>query len=443
MTTALIAIALLIVLNGLFAMTELAIMTARKPRLAAAAARGNRAAAAALQLSRNPSRFLSTVQIGITLIGILAGAFGEKSLSAPLESLFARLPLVAPYADTLALATVVIAITYFSLVVGELIPKRLAIAFPEAMAMLLARPVALLSVLAAIPVNILTISGDLVLRAFRVPQHRTEDISEHDVRAVLARAAGVGVFLPQELALFQRTMKVGDLRVRDIMVPRSQIAWLQEDQPFSAVRTLLATNPYSHFPVARDNLDTITGFVHVKDLIPYSLLGGDEDVRPADVARTPTFVPETMPALQLLDHFRDSGEHIAFVVDEYGGTEGMVTLRDLTNAVVGDLTLDPAASTASIRRRKDGTLIAAGLTPIHEIDTALNAAGAIDNAFPSVTTLAGFIAAILGHIPAEGEIATWQNVAFEVIDMQGRRVDKVLITPAPPTGTPPTETPPA
>ena len=432
MTTALLAIALLIVLNGLFAMTELAIMTARKPRLAAAAAQGNRAAEAALQLSREPSRFLSTIQIGITLIGILAGAFGEKSLSAPLEALYARVPLLAPHADTLALATVVIAITYFSLVIGELIPKRLAIAFPEAMAMLLARPVALLSVLAAIPVSVLTLSTDLILRVFRVPQQRTEDISEHDVRAVLARAAGVGVFLPQELALFQRTMRVGDLRVRDIMVPRSQIAWLEEDQPLSAVRTLLATNPYSHFPVATGSLDTITGFVHVKDLIPYSLLGGTEDVRPADVARKPTFVPETMPALQLLDHFRDTGEHIAFVVDEYGGTEGMVTLRDLTNAVVGDLTLNPTAHDASLRRRKDGSLLAIGRTPIHELDAALSAAGEIDNAFPGVTTLSGFISAVLGHIPAEGEVATWQSntstYTFKVIDMHKRRIDKVLIT---------------
>lgn len=433
MTTALLAIALLIVLNGLFAMSELAIMTARKPRLAAAAKRGNRSAEAALDLARDPSRFLSTVQIGITLIGILAGAFGEKSLSAPLESLFGRVPLIAPYADTFALATVVIAITYFSLVVGELIPKRLAIAFPEAMAMFLARPISALSVLAALPVTILTLSTDLILRTFRIPQHRTEDVSESDVRAMLARAAGVGVFLPQELALFQRTMRVGDLRVRDIMVPRSDIAWLQEDQPFSAVRTLLATNPYSHFPVARGSLDTITGFVHVKDLIPYSLLGGEEDIRPADVARSPTFVPETMPALQLLDHFRDTGEHIAFVVDEYGGTEGMVTLRDLTNAVVGDLTLDPSAQATSIRRRKDGSLVAVGRTPIHELDAALAAAGQIESAFPGVTTLSGFISAVLGHIPTEGEIATWGPHDFEVIDMQARRVDKVLITPATPT----------
>lgn len=431
MTVAILAISLLIVLNGLFAMTELAIMTARQPRLAAAAEAGSRSAAAALQLARNPSRFLSTVQVGITLIGILAGAYGEKTLSAPLEAFFARSPALAPHADTLALATVVVAITYVSLVVGELVPKRLAIAFPEAMAMFLARPVAMLSILAAAPVAVLTRSTDLVLRVLRVPGQRTEDISEHDVRALIARAAGVGIFLPQELALFQRTMKVGDLRVRDIMVPRSDIVWIEEQQPCSALRTLIATNPYSHFPIARGSLDTITGFVHIKDLIPYGLLGG-ADFNAAEVARKPTFVPEAMPALRLLDHFQASGHHIAFVVDEYGGTEGMVTLRDLTDAIVGDLALAPEARTATLRTRDDGSIIADARIPLHQLDAELHANGALEAAFPSVATLAGLVASLLGRIPAEGDTASWQGLTFEVIDMDARRIDKVLITRAEP-----------
>lgn len=427
MLTPILILSLLILLNGLFAMSELAMMTSRKSRLQASAKAGHAGAAAALTLANQPSRFLSTVQVGITLIGVLAGAFGENSLSGHIEPLLAQVPPLEPHADTLALILVVVAITYFSLVVGELIPKRIALAHPETMAALIAPPLLVLSKVSALPVKLLTLSTDAALRILRVRTPTRDDVSEEDVRSLMDRAASTGIFTPQELSLFQRTMRLGDLTVRDLMVPRADAVCIEESDPPARVRVLLGTNPYSHFPVCRGGIENVLGVVHIKDLIAHGLLAGN-DFKITDIMKTPLYVPETLPALALLDNLKDSAVHIAFVVDEYGVTEGLLTLNDITRAVVGFENAHPHHPAPAMTKRPSGEWLADGRVPLIDLAEALGLPRtALDDA-QGQSSAAGLVAALLGRIPSEGETLTWQGHTLEVLDMDGTRIDKILIT---------------
>jgi putative hemolysin len=424
---AVLILAFLMVLNGIFAMSELAMMTSRQSRLQQAAKAGSRGAAAALLLAREPTRFLSTVQVGITLIGILAGAFGERSLSDDLRPLIERVPALAPYADTIALLLVVLLITYLSLVVGELVPKRIALAHPEAVASAISIPLTALSAIASIPVRILTGSTEALLKVMRIRGRTGDDVSEDDVKALISRAASTGVFTPQELQLLQRTMRAGDLIVRDLMVSRQDIVWLDEAEPIDAVRVLVGTSPHSHFPVCRGDLDTLVGVVHVKDLIAYGLLAGS-DFKLSTVAHKPFFVPETMPALRLLDQFQRSRTHIAFVVDEYGAMQGLLTLSDVTRAIVGDVSRKGDPSAPTMTRRDERSWLVDGRLPLHELVQTLNLPTEVEAELPDVSTVAGLVTTLTGRIPSEGEKVEWQGYVVEVMDMDGVRVDKLLVT---------------
>jgi putative hemolysin len=427
MSLTLLLLAALIALNAIFAMSELAIMTSRQSRLQQAARRGSRGAAAAIGLAREPTRFLSTVQVGITLIGILAGAIGEKQLSAGLASLVAKIPFLEEYATVISLALVVAGITYASLVFGELVPKRIALAYPETVAATIAKPLTLLSTVASIPVRLLSASTEAMLRLLRVPSTRRDDVSEDDVRALVARAATSGVFTPQEHKLFQRVMRVGDLVAKDLMVPRADIVAIDESTPLDDVRVLLGVNPFSHYPVCRDGLSEVLGVVHVKDLIAYGLLAGRE-FKVAVVAQEPFFVPETMPALKLLDAFRAKKTHLAFVVDEYGAIDGLVTINDVVSALLGDVSRrnDPAAP--SVRRREDGSLLVEARLPLHDLAAELGWHEDVIEALPRASTTGGLVIELLGHLPHEGEKVACHGFAFEVLDMDGTRIDLVLVT---------------
>ncbi|MDX2132345.1 MAG: hemolysin family protein [Planctomycetota bacterium] len=420
----------LIVLNGVLAMSELAVMTSRQSRLARDAKAGSKGAAAAIALAREPTRFLSTVQVGITLIGIMAGAFGENALSGKLEKMVAQVGLMEPYADVIALGVVVLGITYLSLVVGELVPKRVALAYPERVATLIARPLSVLSTVTAWPVRILTWSTEAVLRVLRLKVRAGDDVSEDDVKALIARGASTGIFTPQELTLFQRTMRVADLTVRDLMVARADIVWIDERETTDAVRVLVGTSPYSHFPVCAGDLDKLVGVVHVRDLIAYGLLSGSS-FKVTSVVRQPLFVPETMPALRMLDQFQSSKVHIAFVVNEYGSTLGLVTLNDVTRAIVGDISRSGEVAPTMIKR-PDGSWLIDGRLPLHEFVVASAVPPEAEAELPDVSTVGGLVVALLGHIPAESESVAWQGWTLEVIDMDGTRVDKVLATFVPP-----------
>jgi putative hemolysin len=411
MVIAVAVLLFLMLLNGVFAMAELAMMTARQARLQQAAAAGHKGAATALALAREPTRFLSTVQVGITLIGILAGAFGEKAIASRIQEIIARVPVLAPHADTIALTIVVLLITYVSLVVGELVPKRIALAFPEAIASTISRPLAFLSVVGAWPIRFLSFStGD--------------DVSEEDVRALVARGASTGVFTPQEHTIFKRLLRLGDLTVYDLMVPRPAIVWIREDATPEAIRVLVGTSPFTHFPVSRAGIEEVIGVVHVKDLIAYGLLAGGE-FGVMDIAHKPLFVPNTMPALKLLDQFKATKVHVAFVVDEHGNVGGMLTLTDLVAALLGDVTRRGEPAPAKATRREDGSWLLDGRVPMMDVVGTLGLPPGTGEAV-GVGTIAGLLLAELRHIPREGEHIEWQGWRLEVVDMDGARIDKVL-----------------
>lgn len=426
MVVTIVILFVLLLLNGIFAMSELAMMTSRQSRLQQAASSGNKGAAAALLLSREPSRFLSTVQVGITLIGVLMGAFGEKQLSGYVRAFLEKFPLVAEHAEVIALAIVVLFITYFSLVLGELVPKRLALTYPESIAALISRPLSVLSKIAAAPVRVLTFSTDLILATLRVKPISKDDVSEEDVKSLVARAASTGIFDPIEYKLFQRVFRVGDLRVSSLMVPRADMVWIDETDSIEAVRVLIGTSPFSHFPVCKGDLDKLVGVIHVKDLIAYGLLsGGDFAIN--QVARKPLYVPETTPALMMLENFQKSKTHIAIVVDEYGGTQGLVTLNDIVGAVVGDVSRNSSEPLPQSIRRKDGSWLLDGSLPLHELALTLHLTSEMESQLPDANTVAGLLLDQFGHIPSAGDETTWQGYSFEVMDMDGTRIDKVLV----------------
>jgi putative hemolysin len=418
--------------NGILSMSELAIMTSRSSRLERDVRRGSKGAAAALTLAREPTRFLSTVQVGITLIGILAGAFGEKAIAGRLRDLFASMPSIAPFADEIALVTVVAVITYASLVLGELVPKRIAMAHPESSAAIIAQPLLLLSTLAAIPVRVLSASTEGILRLLRVKQ-RENDVNEDDVKAMVDRAATSGAIEPAEHRLFQRALAIGERKAKALMVPRSEVVWIEETMTTDDVRVLLGTSPYSHFPICRGAFDQLVGVVHIKDLIAYGLLGGT-DFPVATVAQPPIFVPDTAPALKILEIFQAERTHIVFVVDEYGSLEGIVTLNDVMRALVGDVGRRGEEPGPAAVRRADGSYLMDSRLPLAELIRMYDLPLDADHAMADVSTVGGLIIRQLGRIPETGQTVEWESLRLEVVDMDGHRIDQVLVSrPAPPS----------
>jgi putative hemolysin len=424
MTVALTVLAALFVLNAILAASELAVMTSRPSRLQGLAKRGNPRARQVMQLAQDPTRFLSTVQLGITVVAIVAGAFGEREFADPVADWLANAGLPRAWAVPLAFTVVVGSITYVSLVVCELIPKRVALAHPERVAMLIAPLLAGLSWLAAPAVKALSASTDLAIRVLGI-RHRADDVSEDDVRALVARAASTGVFDPLEYQLFERAMRAGDLTVRSLMVPRTQIVWIDETMPAEDVRVLIGTAPFSHFPVCRGGMDHLLGVVHVKDLISYGLLAG-ADFKAATVAQKPLYVPETMPALRLLDLFQRNRTRVAFVVDEHGSLEGLVTANDVVQAIVGDLSRGSEEEPPGVQRREDGSLLMDGRLPVADMLAALDLPADAADTLPDVATAAGVVTALFGDLPTEGQRTLWHGWILEVVDLDGQRVDKLL-----------------
>ncbi|QOI99336.1 MAG: HlyC/CorC family transporter [Phycisphaeraceae bacterium] len=428
MLFAVIVLGVMLLLNAVFAMSELAVMTSRQSRLQHAAMRGNRGASVALGLAKEPTRFLSTVQVGITLIGILSGAIGERALSGRLEPTIASVEILERHSSTISLVLVSLVITYFTLVFGELVPKRLALAHPEAVASRIARPLTVLSTVAAAPIRLLSASTDLVLGVLRVRSRPGDDISEEDVKALVARAATTGVFDPTEHRIFQRMFRLGDIRVGSLMIHRGDIVWIDEDATPERVRLIVGTNPYSHFPVCKGHIDGLVGVIHIKDLIAHGLLAGAR-FKPADIAHKPLFVPEATPVTRVLDLFQRARTHVAFVVNEFGGVEGLITLNDIVGAIVGDLSRAGEEEAPSVHRRQDGSYLMDGRVGVHEVLAALSLPGGVEDRLTGVNTAAGLVVALLGRLPTTGESVEWEGWRFEVVDMDGKRVDKILASP--------------
>jgi putative hemolysin len=412
-----------VLLNGYFAMSELAVVSARPARLEALARKGGRGARLALALARDPGRMLSTVQIGITLIGIVAGAFGGARLAGPLADALARVPALAPFSAEIAYTLVVAAITYLSLIIGELVPKHLALRAPERVAALVAPIIDLLSRISTPVVWLLETSSRLVLRLLGSEAQPRATVTEEEVRTLIAEGTRTGVFHQQEQEMIGRVLRLADRPLRAIMTPRVELVWLDvEDEP-ARIAQIIQESGHSRFVVGKGGLDDVLGVVHVRDLLDACLAGRPLDL-PAAV-RPALVLHDGMPVLRALEALRQARVSLALVVDEYGEVEGMATIDDLLEAVVGDMPERRLGEEPDIVRREDGSLLMEGMLAIDEVKLALGFDSLPDET--TYHTLAGFILAQLGRVPEEGQSVAYGGWRFEVVDMDGRRIDKVLV----------------
>ena len=419
MLLSIVIVLVLVVLNGFFAMSELAIVSARRPRLETMAKAGSRGAERALKLAEDPTSFLSTVQIGITLIGIFAGAYSGATLSAPLANWLRGLPAVSHIADTLAFALVVVATTYVSLIIGELVPKRLALRNAEGIAASVSGPMSGLAVVGAPIVWFLRISTEAVLRLLGLRGEAPSAVTEEEVKAMIAEGTDAGVFHEAERELLEGVIRFSDRPLRSAMVPRHEIVWLDVGDPLEENLAAVLGSGHSRFPLCAGTIDEVVGFVHVKDLLEMKLKG-DADLRA--VAREPLYVSESIPALRMIELFRSSGIHIAMVIDEYGSLEGLVTPTDILTGIAGDLPDAGEEASGSVQREDGSWLLDGSLA----VDAAARVLGMEDLEGGDYATLAGLIIEELGHLPTPGEYVTIDGWCFEVVDLDGRRIDKVL-----------------
>jgi len=417
---------LLVFANGALAMAETAVIAARKARLQSRAELGDRNAQAALALAGAPNRFLSTTQIGITLVGILAGAFGGATIAEQLRARLDQFPWLRPYSEALGVAIVVLGITYLSLVIGELVPKRLALLQPERVATLIARPMQALAWLSFPAVHFLSSSTDVVLRLLRIRTSAEPPVSEEEIRILIKQGAQSGVFERAEHEMVENVFRLGDRRVQAIMTPRPEIVWLDSDAPQEEIRGIISQEGFSRYPVGQGSLDHILGVVRAKDLLIRCLAGESLDLKA--ILRAPLFVPESTPSLKLLELFKQSGVHLAIVLDEYGVTEGIVTHSDVLEAIAGEFPAVGQSADPMVLRRDDGSWLLDGLVPVDELRDLLGPRFLSEAERGHYQTLAGFVMNHLGVIPSTGQHFEWNGWRFEVVDMDGHRIDKVLAT---------------
>jgi putative hemolysin len=415
----------LFLLNGLFALAELAIVSARRERLQMLVSRGNKGAVIALRMSQEPTALLSTVQVGITLIGIVAGAFGGATLSDELAQLIAPLPVIGPYSRGIALVVVVGAITFFSVVLGELVPKRLALRNPEEIAAAVARPMSVLSNVTRPVVRLLTLATAFFLRLLGVrdePNERT--VTEEEIKVLVEQGALAGVFEEAERDMVSSIFRFGDRQLRSLMTPRPDIVWLDINDSEETIREIVTQSPHSRFPVCDGALDRVLGVVRTKDLLTGRWKNEPFDLRA--ILRPPLFLPETMLALRALERFKQTGIQGALLVDEFGGIEGIVTLIDMMETIVGDIPTLQEIAEPPIVRREDGSYLVEGYLDVNDVKSLLS----VDE-LPNegdYQTLGGFMVMLLDRLPRAGDQVEWRDYRFEVVDMDGNRVDKVLIT---------------
>ncbi|MBW7958659.1 MAG: hemolysin family protein [Anaerolineae bacterium] len=421
---------ILTLISGVLAMAELAIVSSRRERLQMLVDNGDKGALMALHLSREPTAFLSTVQVGITLIGILIGAFGSASLTDALAQLIAHVEVLEPYSRTIALAVVVGTITFFNVVLGELVPKRLALRNPERFAAALARPMSLLASVARPLVRLLTLATMFFLRVLGIKGDLSETtVTEEEIKVLVEQGAQAGVFEEVERDMVESIFRFGDKQLRSLMTPRTEIAWLDINDPEEVIRETISQSHHSRFPVCDGTLDRVIGTVDAKDLLPDSWAGKPFDLRA--VLRPPLFLPETMLALRALERFKQTGIQGALLVDEFGGVEGMVTLIDMMEAIVGDIPTAEEIAEPPIVEREDGSYLVDGSLDVDDLKDLLDVDELPDEG--DYQTLGGFIVSLIGRLPRVGDRVEWEDYRFEVVDMDGNRIDKVLIAKPPAT----------
>ena len=418
-------ILMLLVINGVFAMSEIAIVSAKRIRLEHRAERGDAGARAALELAREPTAFLSTVQVGITLVGVLAGAFGGATLSEELGVMLSGVESIEPWAEELAFIIVVTGITYLSLIIGELVPKRIALGRPETVASLIARPMRRLSRVARPLVAVLTGSTRGVLRLFGVKDVPEPGLTEDEVHSLIEQAAETGTVPEVEHRIVERVFRLGDRQVASIMTPRTDIEWVDADTPEADLRLELETERRPWYLVCHESVERVRGIVHASDLLAQVVRG-----RPLAlpvVLSEPLYVPLTTPVFRLLDLFRASRQHIAIVLDEYGGVAGLVTLDDVVDELVGDIPMrGDDVEPAPIARSESGWLVL-GTAAIEDVLEALELDGVEIEERRGYRTMGGFVLAQMGRLPAPGDWLDFEGFRFTVVAMDGRRIEQVRI----------------
>ena len=426
-TIELVIVILLIIANGVFALSETAFVSARKVRLQQWANEGNVKAAAALELVNSPNRLLSTVQLGITLIGILAGAFGGASIAEAVAAYIGAISWLAPYSAAIALALVVLCITYLSLVIGELVPKRIALNNPERIAMFMVTPMRVLSTIASPFIHLLSISTEGILRLIGLRPSTEPPITEEEINVLLEEGTQIGTFEAAEQDMIERIFRLGDRRVSILMTHRPDIAWLDANDTPQEINQAIRESSFSRFPVCDGSLDNVLGMVHVKDLFQQCMTGQPLDLKA--VLQEPVYVLESTSTLKVLELFKQTGTQAALVIQEYGDIEGLITLNDILEAIVGDISSREDIDHPQVVEREDGSWLLDGMLPIEELKDILHIRKLPEEASGDYNTVAGFVLLNLGHVPKTGEQFEWDRFRFEVMDMDGRRIDKVLVQP--------------
>lgn len=412
----------LIIFNGVFSMSETALVSSRRARLQAQADEDNPGAKRALELIEDPNRFLSTVQIGITLIGTIAGVFGGTTIARDISlTIQQEIPALAEYADAIAATLIVGLTTYLSLVIGELVPKRLALQSPERIASAVALPMSFLSTLAAPLVVILGASTTLVIRLLGVKPSDEPEVTETEVISMIEQGIDIGVFASTEQAMVQGVFDLDTTLVREIITPRPDIVWLDILDTREEITRKIAENTFSIYPVCREDIDDVIGVVRAKDILLYLLKDNRLDLQ--TIMQKPLFIPETVRVSDVLRRFKESSIHMALIVGEYGGVEGLVTLNDIVEEVVGDVDHEDP----QINRREDGSWLVDGYMPISRLEELLPNFETPEDEHGDYQSLAGFILKRLGRIPEPADHFTWHDYYFEVVDMDNVRVDKVLV----------------
>lgn len=413
----------LILLNGAFAMSEIALVTARRGRLARLAEDGDGAAAIAIKLHDEPTRFLSTIQIGITSIGILNGIVGEAVLAAPLAIWLQALGIAVETSSIVSTALVVVVITYISIVVGELVPKRIAQFNPEGIARLVARPMQLLSLLTRPFVRLLMLSTDSILSLMGQRKQDGQGVTEEEIHAMLEEGSEAGVIEQQEHDMVRNVFRLDDRQIGSLMIPRADIVYLDVDRPLQESLDHVTDSEHSRFPVCRGGLHDVLGIINAKQLLRKTLKGGVTDL--ATQLQPAVFVPESLTGMDLLDHFRASGVQMVMVVDEYGEVQGLVTLQDVLEAVTGEFKPRNQEDAWAVQR-EDGSWLLDGLIPVPELKDKLELKAVPEEDKGRYHTLSGLMMWLLGRLPQTGDVGTWEDWRLEVVDLDGKRVDKVL-----------------
>ncbi len=427
--TEILILVLLILLNGLFVMSEMAVISSRKARLQHQAKEGNDRSRAALDLAQNPTPFLSTVQIGITLISVLLGAVGGRAFSEPLAGLFKRVAALSPYADSLALGIVVILIAGLSLLMGELVPKRLALHEPEKIAAAVSGPMLFISRLFSPLVWLLGRFTDFILRAMGVKPSSAPPVTEEEIQLLIDQGTEAGVIEEAEQDMVEGVFSLSDSRVYSLMTPRTEIVWLDIQDSPEEIRRKISESPFSRFPVCKDSLDTVLGIIKARDLLAPPGLSS-ENFRLKDKLRPAMYIPETMLASRALEVFKEKNAELMLVIDEFGSLQGLLTLNDIIEEIVGDIEVEPQAM-----QRQDGSWLLDGMLPVDDFKEIFTL-----QALPhedEYETLSGFVMMSLGRVPQATDHFEWNSLRFEVMDMDGRRVDKVLVTTLPRSPTQP------